>query len=427
MLVMIMSAIALAILAGVMTWSASSARLTHRSIQYTRSTAAAEAATEKVISQITQDFLSGGQSEVVNHLNTYRTMVPTPSDSSYWNTWVFDDGNGNLNQTFVQAPTSTNYLVLDSTYAGLQGYVSAFTVVSHARDTASIQDVNAGVLQQLQLTGIPIFQFYLFSSGNMEISCGQPFVGTGRVFSDGHLYIEPDASMMFESSVSAVLDVLYQRDTVDGDTRGTPAGLPAVFTQPNQPVFPVPALTLPIGTAFSPTAIREIIEPAPPGEDTSLPISKLRYNNLCDMVLTVSNNGVSATSGAFNHFATPIPTNDLAQFVFTNNQFIDNREGKMVQPIDIDIGNLAAWSGTNTSLRFSIGGSNLILSSIYVVDARTPPVLPAGNLGAVRVFDGTILPTNGLTVATGRPLYVWKDYNEYDSSKLGTSVQGLAG
>jgi hypothetical protein len=426
MLTMIMSAIALAILAGVMTWGATSARLTHRSIQYTRSTAAAEAATEKVVSQLTQDFLSGGESLVVNNLNSYRqNTVPSPADSTYWNKWEFNDGNGNTGQTYVQRTNANSYVVLDSTYAGLQGYVSAYTVVSHARDTASVQDVTAGVLQELQLVGIPIFQFYLFSSGDMEISCGQPFVGTGRVYSNGHLYIEPDNLMTFESSVSAVLDVLYQRDTADGDTRGTPAGLPAVFPT-GQPTFPHTALTLPIGTANTPTAIREIIEPTPPGEDPNLPISKLRYNNRCDMVLTISNSGVSATSGGFNNFLTHIPTNELALFVSTNNSFadnhsfVDNREGKTVQPIDINIGNLTAWSQTNTSLRYSIGGSNLILSSIYVVDARTPPTLPAGNLGAVRVFNGLTLPINGLTVATGRPLYVWGDYND-DPSKLGTS------
>jgi len=47
--------------------------------------------------------------------------------------------------------------------------------------------------------------------------------------------------------------------------------------------------------------------------------------------------------------------------------------------------------------------------------------LPATSLGAVRVFNGTNLPPNGLTVATGRPLYVWKDYNQYSSANLGTT------
>src|ERR1700685_4212155 len=101
LMTMIMTGAALAILAAAMAWSSSSTRLTYRSIQYTRSEAAAEAATEKVISQISQDFLSGGQSSVVNNLNSYRNTVPTPSDSSYWNTWVFDEGNGNVNLTQV--------------------------------------------------------------------------------------------------------------------------------------------------------------------------------------------------------------------------------------------------------------------------------------------------------------------------------------
>ncbi len=47
--------------------------------------------------------------------------------------------------------------------------------------------------------------------------------------------------------------------------------------------------------------------------------------------------------------------------------------------------------------------------------------LPGTSLGAVRVFNGTNLPPNGLTVATGRPLYVWGDYNELNTANLGTA------
>ena len=102
------------------------------------------------------------------------------------------------------AATAANYVVLNSTYAGLKGFVSTYTMVSHAQDTASPQDVTAGVLQQLQLASIPIFQFAMYSSGEMEISCGQPFDVTGRVHSNGELYVEPDNSLTFESSVTAV-------------------------------------------------------------------------------------------------------------------------------------------------------------------------------------------------------------------------------
>ena len=402
--VLILSASALVIMAGVMAWAATSSRLTHRSIQYTRSVVAAEGATEKVVSQITRDFLSGGEALVSLNLNTYRQIVPLSSDSSYWNTWEFNDGNGNLNQTYVQRVPGTSYVVLDAPYAGLKGYVSTYTVVSHVRDTASIQDVTAGVLQKLQLAQIPIFQFGMYSSGNMEISCGQPFDITGHVHSNGKLYIEPDNSLTFESDVTAVGDVLFQRDPLD--TRGPPAG-GVVYVQTNSPTFPVPSLTLPIGTTNTPEAVREIIEPPPLGEDPHSPIGLLRYYNESDMVLTVSDTGFTATSGQqLNNSATSIPTNELRTFVSTASSFSDAREGKTVQPIDINIGSLTAWSQTNSNLRVALIGSNL--SSIYVVDRRT---LPGTSLGAVRVVNGMQLPVNGLTVATGRPLYVWKDYN----------------
>ncbi|MGA9778415.1 MAG: hypothetical protein ACLPRE_07150 [Limisphaerales bacterium] len=413
---MIMSAVALVLLAGAMSWSATSTRLTYRSIQYNQSVAAAQAATEKVVSQINQDFLYGGEALVINNLNTYRqNTVPSSSDSPYWSTWKFDDGNGNTGQTYVQRAPGTSYIVLDSTYAGLQGFASTYTIVSHAQDTASPQAVTAGVYQQLQLVGIPIFQFAMYSSGEMEISCGQPFNITGRVHSNGELYVEPDSSLTFESSVTAVESILFQRDPLD--TRGPPSGS-VVYVNPDEKVSPVPALTLPIGTTNTPEGVREIIEPPPAGEDPSSPLGQLRYYNQCDMVLVVSGTGISATSGDFNNFATSIPTNELMTFVSTTNAFTDAREGKTVVPIDINIGNLAAWSQTNSSLRYSTFGSNLVLNSVYVVDSRT---LPATSLGAVRVFNGTNLPPNGLTVATGRPLYVWGDYNELNAANLGTT------
>jgi len=413
MLTLILSAIALALLAAAMSWSASNTKLTYRSIQYNQSGAAAEAATEKVISQINWDFLYGGQSLVINNLNTYQNTVPTSSDSPYWSTWEFDAGNGNIGQTYVQPGTAASYIVLNSTYAGLQGFVSTYTIVSHAQDTASPQQVSAGVLQQLQLASIPIFQFATYSSGEMEISCGQPFTITGRVHSNGELYVEPDSSLTFESSVTAVLSILFQRDPLD--TRGPPAGT-VVYAETNQPVFPVPALTLPIGTTNTPEAVREIIEPPPSGEDPTSPLGRLRYYNQCDMVLVASDNGVSATSGYFNNFATPIPTNELAGFVSTTSSFWDARESKTVKPIDINIGNLTAWNLTNSSLRYSLIGSNL--TSVYVLDRRT---LPATSLGAVRVVNGLRLPPSGLTVATGRPLYVLGDFNELNTTNLGTA------
>jgi hypothetical protein len=413
LLTMIMLGIALAVLAAALSWSAASTRMTYRSIQYTRSAAAAEAATEKVASQISQDFLYYGEATVDNNLNTYQSLVPTPSDSAYWNTWLFNDASGNLGRTYVQLVTS-GYPYIDAPNSNLQAYVSTYTLVSDAKDTASPQDLTVGVLQQLQLETIPVFQYALFSSGDMEISCGQAFDITGLVHANGYLYVEPDSSMTFESDVGAALKVLFQRNPLD--TRGPPAGGVTYVEQPLQPQSGVPFLTLPIGATNTPEGIREIIEPPPPLEDSGSALGRLRYYNKCDMLLTVSDSGVSATSGNFNGFATPIPTNDLATFVTTTNSFYDAREGKFVQPIDLDIGVLAFWSQTNGSLRTALVWSNL--TSVYVLDTRAPS---STTLGAVRLVNGAILPSNGLTVATARPLYVLGDYNQYVSANIGTT------
>ena len=382
--------------------------------QYTRSVAAAEAATEKVVSQIGQDFLSGGEKLVSDNLVNYRqNTVPSTADSAYWNNWRFDDANGNNGQTYVQRTPGNNYVVLNSIYAGLKGYVSTYTIVSHARDTANPQEVAAGVYQELQLVGIPIFQFAMFSAGNMEISCGQPFNITGRVHANQTLYVEPDNALTFESGVTAGVDILFQRDPQD--PRGTKNSGSVVYTHPEQKLSPVSAMTLPIGTTNTPEAIREIIQPPPAGEDPNSAIGLLRYYNQADLVLIVTNTGVTATSGSFNNFATPIPTNQLQTFVSTTASFWDARENKTVSPIDVNVGNLATWSQTNSNLRIALGTAKF--NSVYVWDRRK---LADTSLGAVRVVNGIQLPPDGLTVATARPLYVQGDFNETDKANLGT-------
>ena len=426
MLTLIMSAVALGILASVMAWSSASAKLTRRSIEFNRSIAAAEAATEKVLGPMTHDFLTGGEITVSNNLTTYRqSTLPASSDSSYWGSWSFTDGTTS-NRTYVNLLQWQQYTVLGSVYAGLSGYVTSFAVVSHANDTGSSQNVGAGVYQELQLTSIPIYQFAMYTSGNMEISCGQAFSIGGRVHSNQILYVEPDSSLTFQSSVEAVVSILdKQRDPLD--TRSAPAGS-VTYTHPELKSSPVAALTLPIGTNNTPTAIREIIEPPPAGEDPASPLGKLRYYNNSDILLVVSNTGIYASS---RYLTTNLPSTELSNFVSTASSFSEAREvtssgtPKTALPIDINIGNFKTWSQTNRNLRL-VGGGNTIPNSMYVADNRT---LTASQLGVVRVLNAAQLPTNGLTVATGRPLYVQGNFNTTNlpASLVGDAITVLSG
>lgn len=411
---MITSAVALSVLAATLAWQSSNTRLTHRAIQYDRSVTAAEAATEKAIGKISNDFLAGGELLVTNNLASYRAQsVPTTTDSAYWNNWAFDDGAGNTNQVYVLQSGVSSATSLDPIYAGLQAFITTCTVVSHASDLASIQRVNPGVFQQVQLANIPIFQFAMYSSGDMEISCGQAFDITGRVHCNGTLYVEPDSSMTFESSVTAVVSNIFARSPLD--SRGAPVGS-VVYEHPELKLSPVAALQLPIGTNNTPEAVREIIEPPPTGESASSTLGNMRYYNQCDLVIKVNNGSVTVTSGNYNNFSTVLPPAQAQLFVSTAASFYDARETKTVLPVDIDIGQLASWSQTNSNIRPSLLGSNV--SSVYVIDNRT---LGSSYLGAVRVLNGKILPPNGLTVATARPMYVWGDFNQTNNANLGTT------
>ncbi len=410
-LTMVMMGIALAILSSAMSWSASSTKQTHRAIQYTKSVAAAEAATEMVLTKVTRDFLSGGEKSVSDNMASYRQIVPTASDSPFWTSWEFDNAQGDVARTYVQGLNTTNYVVLNSAYSGLRGFVSTVTVASHARSTASSQNVVGGVLQEIQLARIPIFQFAMYGSANMEISCGQPFTITGRVHANGTLYVEPGNVLTFQSEVTSAVNILNARDPLD--TRGAITGSTIYQGKKESPVA---AMTLPIGTTNTPLAIREIIQPPPTGEDPNSPLGRLRYYNLSDMVIVVSNSSISATSGRFNNFATAIPSNELAVIFTTTNSFRDAREEKTVRPLDINIAALKDWSQTNSSLRVALGSRDL--SSLYVLDRRT---LAGTNLAGVRVRNGLNLPSRGLTISTARPLYVLGHYNQTNSANLGTT------
>jgi hypothetical protein len=410
-LTVVILACALVVLAAAMAWSNTHVKLTDRAKRLMAATAAAEAATELAVSRISRDYLNGGEALVLASVTNYQSPSLTSTQSAYWADWEFTDAMGHTNATYVSISTSSNYTVLNSTYAGLKGFVTTCTIVANAHQPNAINDVVGGVYQQLELARIPIFQRAAYSSGDMEISCGQPFAITGPVHSNGKLYVEPDNSLTFLTDVTAVGDILFQRNPLD--TRGAPSGS---VVYKGQKYSHVPALTLPIGQTNTPTAVREIIEPPLAGEDPNSLLAKARYYNQVDMVITVTDIGISATSGRNNNFATMVTNTEVALFVTTNSSFHDEREGRTVLPVDINVEVLGLWAATNGSIRPLLGNKDVY--SIYIWDKRT---FTASTMSGVRVINGVKLPSRGLTVATGSPLYVWGDYNSPTPGSTNTS------
>ena len=409
LLVMVLAAASLLIYSSAANWTSTSIVMNDRNNTYTRATAAAEAATEVVLGYMTRDFFN--QSYSPANLTHYGSFIPTTGWASEYQ---FTDGAGTLNTTWVSSSPNMVMTNLDSQFEGLYGLAYICAVRGNAKPLGTRYDMAAAVQQGFQLACIPIFQFAIFYTLDLEINPGAPMKVTGKVHSNGNLYSGPPSSLEFSQSVDAAGRIYTNRAPYD------PTGGSA--TTPVYRIAPVPyasSLTLPISTNNSPAVVQEITELPPFGEDPDSPMGQARYYNNCDLIVTTTATNVTVLTGEWDNF-TPVPRDQVAtngksgySFVQTTNSFYDGREQKWTQVTDINVSALTNWmraSGTNGGASVNnrkVSAKNKQLNSIYVDDRRAN----SAKLTTVRVSSGRYLPPDGLTVATQRPLYVQGHFN----------------
>jgi hypothetical protein len=409
LLVMVMAAASILIYSSTANWTATSAGLNDRNNTYNRSVAAAEAATERVLGYMSRDFYN--QSFDPTRTAYYGSFVPT---NAWAGSYLFSDGAGNANSTWVSSSANMVMTNLDSQFAGLYGLAFSCAVRANARPLNTGYNMAAAVEQDFQLACIPVFQFAIFYTMDLEINPGAPMKVTGKVHSNGNLYSDPPSSLEFAQSVDAAGRIYTNRAPYD-PTGG--AGATPVYD-----IAPVPnasSLTLPISTNNSPSVVQQIVELPPQGEDPHSPMGAARYYNECDLIVTTTLTNVVVRAGAWDGFAalnTDTPTTNGQSgysFVQTNASFYDAREQKWTQTTDINVAALTNWMRGSVGAPLNQYKSVTLgkqINSIYVDDRR-----PNGlKLSVVRVSDARQLPADGLTVATQLPLYVQGNFNAPD-------------
>ncbi|MDX1951921.1 MAG: hypothetical protein SFY81_07030 [Verrucomicrobiota bacterium] len=409
LMVLVMSAVGLMALGGALDWTSTNARLTERNNEYFATVAAAEAATEKVLSSISRDYLNYGEGQVYNNLSTYRALVPTTAENPYWSGFSFSNGAGQSNQIHIERTTAWGYTTLQSQYSGLRGMASTYRIIANARSTNLRSPAAAGLRQEIQVASIPLFQFAIFYSMDLEINPGPNMNITGRVHSNADIYSHPQATLNYLDHVTAVGQIKLTKHPNDPLNR--PFGSVNFYGERDGGVS---SLTLPIGTNNAPQDVKKVIEIPPAGEDANSAMGRQRYYNKADLLVLVSNSTVTVKSGNFNSFATSVPWSDASKFVNTNVSFYNRREGKTIVTTGIDVGRLKTWSETNNLIRPLLGRD---INSVYVADMRSQT---GSTESGVRVANGQTLPSQGLTVATPNPLYVKGHYNA-PAAHLGTT------
>jgi hypothetical protein len=418
LLVMILAAASILIYSSAANWTSTNAALNDRNNTHIRAVAAAEAATEVTLGYMARDFFN--QSYDPSKVTYYGSFIPT---NDWAAAYQFSNGSGGLNSTYVLSSATMVMTNLDSQFTGLYGLAYSCTVRGNARPLGTPYNLAAAVEQDFQLACIPVFQFAIFYTMDLEINPGAPMIVTGKVHSNGNLYSAPPASLTFAQSVDAAGQIYTNRAPYD--PTGGSATVPIYDISP---VSGASSLTLPISTNNSPSVVEQITQPPPVGEDPHSPMGAARYYNECDLIVTTTATNVTVKAGDWDSFATLTPDapatngNTGYSFIQTNASFYDAREQKWTLTTDINVGALTNWmnaaSGGKSLNQLASSVEGHQLNSIYVADQR----VNSGKLTVARVSNGQTLPPSGLTVATDLPLYVKGNFNAADTTPGSTNT-----
>lgn len=412
-IVMVFAAIGLTVMTASMNWTSQTALMNERNNQLSTTLFAAEAATEKVVARVMRDYETSGEGTVYGNLVSYRTDVPTSTESPLWADFQFSNATGTTNQNYVDRLTSQTFVPLDSQYAGLSGFASTYRIISNARQTTGRFMLTNAVQQDIQLASIPVFQFAIFYNSLLEFTYAAPLVVRGRVHANNNIYLGSSA------------DLTLQRDITATGTIGKKAWsgyalsqFTGAITYGGSVATNVSSLTLPIGTTNSAAAVRELINIPPVGELMNSAMGQQRYYNKAEMLILVSNATVVVqVKTPFDSSPTTINWTNANYFIATNASFTDQRETKTMKTTELDIAKFQIWAATNTAVIAKLGAGNTP-NIIYVADDRS---VSNTEKTAVRLINGQTQSTRGLTLATVNPLYVKGHYNCTNAAHLGST------
>jgi len=380
LIVMGLAGVAVLLVASIMSWSNENSNVTARNSEYFATTYAAESAAAKAFAAIVQDDLNYGTGfvQTKNAAGAYTSLIPTPTDSSYWTNYLFTGGSTANSMLVNCVGQVTN--IAGTPYSGLQYVGPSYEIIATAQNTNTLYKIKATIGQQVTLGQIPIFQFAIFYNDTMEIDPGAAMTINGVVHGNTNVYIDPNSgvSLVFGTDISASGTLNLSQNPLDPSSR--PSNGVATFDG-NQTAYVNP-LVLPVGTNVSgnvsnQNSVYAILQVPPPGENANGTVGSNRLYNLADMIVTISNgNAITVTSGVIiNNAATTVSNSDWAKFINTNGNFFNMRDDTEVSTINIDVGNLRKWSASNTYFRTAIAassGRSLMpdVQSVYIVDQR---------------------------------------------------------
>lgn len=408
-----LTACAAMVMAGVLNWTNTSSWEIARNNEYYATSYAAEAATEKALAGIVQDYQSGGWGYVSSRLSVYSNAIPNSNDSAYWANYTFTAGSNQVNANVINLINQTNVVYLGAPYEGLMMLAQEYEIISTVSNSTSGFNIAAAIGQQINLGVVPIFQFAIFYQNTLEINPGSTMTVNGLVHGNTNIFIDPSGPLTFSNSVSSSGSINMSKNPLDPTSRSATGSATFEGTE----LSGVSPLNLPVGTNSSGVGtnnVEAILQIPPAGVTPSSANGSTYLYNEADMIILVSNSSVTVVSGPGN-------ANSPNVAVFTNtawtnwldtnggDQFYDQRDAKTVQAVDLNVLNLAKWAATNTTV-LGPQSTNLgrQLKSVWLQDFRATN---SSTQPGIVLTNGITLPNLGLAVVTPDPVYIKGNYN----------------
>src|SRR3990167_7918241 len=305
-------------------------------------------------------------------------------------------------------------------FTGLTALIQKYEIVSKAKRTEN-NPSTAKVVQSVEDNLIPLFQFGIFYQDDLEILPGPNMTfSNGRIHSNSDIYLGANATLSIDSKITSAGDIFYRRkdngsvpvgivQIKDGSGNYQAMKIAGVILDSDNPDWTAEAtnrwngkvkstghgiieLNLPLpGSSTSIEVIKkgDTLDP----EDSTEPQELLDARFYWKAGLRISEgifydrsgDTIDITNGGT--VTTPLSTQTI----------YDAREGKNITLTTIDLQAL----GTNT----------VALNALNDPPAGILYISESGTNTAIRLTNGSSLPSGGLTIASENPVYIKGNYN----------------
>jgi hypothetical protein len=375
----------------------------------------------------------------------FDTEIPLPVSTQFPSVQPFSATRAPADLTLAHPPTISNFKVaaVNPQLGAIADNVTPTPGTGQSDDSLTYyylaqadvtlpvlnRNITAKVRRVFQKEQLSPWNWAIFYVDPLEIQPGAAMNVTGWVHTNSNLYTGHNL-LTFASKVT------YGSDWVigfrPGDSRAIGGSAPEVPTSPNYAPGRPPAYDVahqPFGLdatrIFDPTdgnpnndSYHELIEQKTGTQPD--PLANKRYYDQAGAKVLINGSNVVTIKDSNNVTVTSGPLFNTITAALTTNQSIqDNREAAAVRIADLNVGTIT------TAINNGTLPANVFNGIIYVSDTSAGANGGTPKRG-IRLKNGKLMPTGGLTIASANPVYIQGDYNTGGSnppSNSGTYTQ----